>query len=163
MFPHQLGMVREMGRFESPVDFVKAIIPFTFVHSWIKPPLFWKVSQLPRPNSPLDINVCLQLQIIRLPTTRLFHILLLSRCLFPNPAVPSLFPTNHWLDRVLSTLFRKSQIPMFFSSPRILLSLMMVVPSQTLRRIAIRSFPSRGATIWFPHQVVRSCPSIGAV
>jgi len=64
-------MVREKGRFESPIDFVKAIIPFTFVCSWIKPPVSWKVSQLPHPNSPLDINVSLQLQIVPLLTKRL--------------------------------------------------------------------------------------------
>ena len=46
----------------------------------------------------------------------------LSRPLFPNLAVPSLFQTNHWSERVSTrvpsiTLFRNSIIPMFFSSP----------------------------------------------
>jgi len=91
MLPYLLERVREKGRFGSPVDFVKAIIPFTFVHSWTKPPVSWKVSQFPHPNSPLDINASLQLQTICLLTKRLIQILLLSRLLFPNLAVLSLF------------------------------------------------------------------------
>ena len=88
-------MVREKGRFESVVDFVKAIIPFTFVRSWIKPLLSWKVSQLLHPNYPLAINVSLQPQIIPLLTKRSTKIPLLSNLLFLNLALPSLFQTNH--------------------------------------------------------------------
>jgi len=43
MFNPQLEVVRRKGRFDSPIGYVKVTIPFTFVHSWIKLPLFWKV------------------------------------------------------------------------------------------------------------------------
>ena len=141
---YQLEMVREKGRFESPVDFVKAIIPFTFVRSWIKPLLSWKVLQLPHPNFPLVINVSLQPQIVPLLTKRSTKIPLLSSFLFPNLALPSLFQTNHWSERVstrvhhpLTTIFWKSIIPMFFSSPQILLSPEMTLLSQLLPRVLL--------------------------
>ena len=146
MLPYSLAMVREKGGFESPVDFVKTIIPFTFVRSWIKPPLSWKVLQLLHPNYPLAINVSLQPQIVPLLTKRLIQILLLSRPFFPNLAVPNLFQTNHWSERVSArvhhpstTLFRKSITPMFFSSPQILLSPQMTLLSQLLLRVLLRS------------------------
>ena len=71
MPPYRLAMVRRKGRFESPVDSVKSTIPFTFVRSWIKPPLFWKFLQLLHPNSQMVINISLQLQIVPLLTKRL--------------------------------------------------------------------------------------------
>ena len=88
---YQPKMVREKGSFESPVDFVQAIIPFTFVRSWIKPLLSWKVLQLLHPNYLLAINVFLQPQIVPLLTKRLIQILLMSRPLFPNLVMPILF------------------------------------------------------------------------
>ena len=39
-----VGNGKGKGKIRIPCDFVKAIIPFTFVHSWIKPPVSWKVS-----------------------------------------------------------------------------------------------------------------------
>jgi len=56
MPPYQRVVVRRKGRFESPVDYVKATIPFTFVRSWIKLPLSWKVLQLLHPNFLLVIR-----------------------------------------------------------------------------------------------------------
>ena len=145
MLPYQLGMVREKGRFESHVDFVKGIIPFTFVRSWIKPPLLWKVSMLRHPNYPLVINVSLQPQIVPLLKKRSTKIPLLSSLLFLNLALPSLFQTNHWSERVSTrvhhpiTLFRNSIILMFFLSPQILLSPEMTLLSQPLSRVLLRS------------------------
>jgi len=136
MIPYQFERVREKGRFASPVDFVKAIIPFTFVHSWIKPPVFWKVSQLPHPNSLLDISVFLPLLIIPLLIKRLIRLLLLFRPLFLNLAVPSRFSTNPWSGRVTTRIhhlsiipFWKNPIHMFFSSPPILLRPRMIPSS----------------------------------
>jgi len=145
MLLYPLETVRENGRFDSPVDFVKAIIPFTFVHSWIKPLVFLEVSQLPHPNFLLDINVSLQLQIVPLLTWRMIQILLLSRPLFPNVAVSILFPTNHWSERVSTwvsllsiTLFRKRITLMFFSSLQILLSPAMTLLTPLFPKVLLR-------------------------
>ena len=147
MLPYHLETVREKRRFESLVNFVKAIIPFTFVHSWIEPLLYWKVLQLPEPNFLLVINVFLQLQNVPLLTKKSTNILLLSSLLFLNLAVPRLFQTNHWSERASTrvhhlsiTLFRKSITPMFFSSPQILLSSEMTLLSQLLPRVLLWFF-----------------------
>jgi len=166
MFHPQLAVERRKEGFDSPVDYVMEIIPFTFVRSWINLPPFWKVLQLLHLHFQLVFRG--SLQSLSLLPKRMNYILLLSMRFFLSLALLSLFLNDHWSKRLLTWLHCQSFILllkrimirwfMFFSSCQILLSTRMILLSQMIKRVLPWFLSSRGEIIRSPHQVVRLFP-----